>query len=102
MPAGQLEVEQRAIIYAFAEDSLENLSHAQRQLLRMGPENARRVQNKLHQLRSALGWPEPAPMIVTAELEQAVEPDLTVGPLIADATPMLVADPAVAQTTMTE
>ncbi len=95
VPAGQVEVEQRAIVYAFAEDSLENLSHAQRQLLRMGPENARRVQGKLRQLRDALGWPERAPMIVTAELELPAESEMLDEPLIAEAEHELASDPAI-------
>ena len=58
VPDGPYEVEQRAIVYAFAEDELEHLSDAQRQLLRMGPSNARKVQAWLHQLRRAVGWPD--------------------------------------------
>jgi hypothetical protein len=92
VPSGQVEVEQRAIMYAFAEDSLENLSHAQRQLIRMGPENARRVQGKLLQVRSALGWPERAPMIVTAELELPDESEVFDEPLIAEAAPEVLSE----------
>ena len=95
VPSGQVEVEQRAIVYAFAEDSLENLSHAQRQLIRMGPENARRVQGKLLQLRSALGWPERAPMIVTAELELPAESEMLEEPLVAEAAPEVLSDAAI-------
>jgi len=82
VPSGPYEVEQRAIVYAFAEDELERLSDAQRQLLRMGPSNALRVQAKLRELRSAIGWPEQAPAVLTAELE-ATPP--TTGPLLAEA-----------------
>jgi hypothetical protein len=95
VPSGQVEVEQRAIVYAFAEDSLEHLSHAQRQLIRMGPENARRVQGKLLQLRSALGWPERAPMIVTAELELPAESEILEQPLIAETAPEVLSDAAI-------
>jgi hypothetical protein len=89
--SGQFEVEQRAIVYAFAEDHLERLSSAQKQLVRMGSNNARLVQNKLREFRDAFGWPEPAPGIVTAELEQEVAP-VAPAEVIADATPLLPID----------
>ncbi|MGH9391380.1 MAG: DUF3014 domain-containing protein, partial [Vicinamibacteria bacterium] len=41
--------------YAFEDPALERLSPAQKQLIRMGPENARRVRNKLIELKGALG-----------------------------------------------
>ena len=41
--------------YAFEEPALEKLSPAQKHLLRMGPENTRRVQKKLTELKGALG-----------------------------------------------
>ena len=71
VPSGQIEVEQRAIVYAFAEDELEGLTGAQKQMLRMGSANATRVQSKLAELRRALGWAEPVPMVVTAENEES-------------------------------
>ena len=89
--SGQFEVEQRAIVYAFAEDHLERLSSAQKQLVRMGSNNARMVQNKLREFRDAFGWPEPAPGIVTAELEQEVAP-VAPAEVIADATSLLPID----------
>jgi hypothetical protein len=67
VPSGQIEVEQRAIVYAYAEDELERLTGAQKQMLRMGSANATRVQSKLAELRRALGWGVPEPVIVTAE-----------------------------------
>ncbi len=68
---GPIEVEQRAIVYAYADDRLEHLSDAQKQLLRMGPENVRRVAATLGEVRRVMGWPEPepAPAMVTAELQ---------------------------------
>ncbi len=69
VPSGQIEVEQRAIVYAFAEDDLERLTGAQKHLLRMGSSNAARVQAKLAELHQAFGWTEPASMAVTAENE---------------------------------
>jgi hypothetical protein len=92
-PSGQIDVEQRTIVYAFAEDRFENLSSAQKQLLRMGPANVERIQAKLRDLGTALGWPEPVPAIVTAELEHAVKTELTDAPVIADASPMQTTDP---------
>jgi len=86
VPDGPYEVEQRAIVYAFAEDSLEHLSDAQRQLLRMGPRNARQVQTSLRTLRRAIGWPEPAPPVMTAELEAVDSADAE--PVVTAATAM--------------
>src|SRR5262249_40357374 len=48
---------QGGIGYAFAESRDEDLSAAQKQLLRMGPENARIVQAKLREIALALGIP---------------------------------------------
>jgi hypothetical protein len=84
VPDGPYEVEQRTIVYAFAQDSLEHLSDAQRQLLRMGPRNARQVQTSLRTLRQAIGWPEPTTPMVTAELEPAVAAESA--PVVAAAT----------------
>ena len=69
VPSGEVEVEQRAIVYAFAEDGFENLTEAQKHLLRMGPRNAVAVQAKLRELRDGMGWPAEGPAIVTAELD---------------------------------
>ena len=55
IPASALRVERRAMTYAFADPSLEALTPAQKQLLRMGPRNARRIQNKLLEIKDALG-----------------------------------------------
>ena len=45
--------------YAYADPTLESLSHAQKQLLRMGPQNVRAVQEKLRAIAGHLGI-EPA------------------------------------------
>ena len=47
-------VERLILTYAWADDKLEALSGAQRQLLRMGPDNISLVQGKLRELRAAL------------------------------------------------
>jgi hypothetical protein len=47
----------RGAVYSYAKPALENLSPAQKQLLRMGPDNVKRVQIKLRELRDALGDP---------------------------------------------
>ncbi|MEM9293748.1 MAG: DUF3014 domain-containing protein [Acidobacteriota bacterium] len=44
----------RVVTYAYADVDYENLSPAQRQLLRTGPENVRRVQQQLRELGEAL------------------------------------------------
>ncbi len=43
--------------YAFEDPALEKLSPAQKHLLRTGPENTRRIQKKLLELKTALGLP---------------------------------------------
>ena len=43
------------ITYAYADKRLEGLAPAQKQLLRMGPRNARRVQAKLREIAEAMG-----------------------------------------------
>ncbi len=90
--SGPFELEQRAIVYAYADDHLEQLSDAQKQLLRMGPRNMARVVAKLRELRAEMGWPEPAPVFqpVLAEAgtaEAPAEPILvaeTIEPVITD------------------
>ena len=96
--SGQVEVEQRAIVYAFAEDRFESLTGAQKHFLRMGPRNVRAIQSKLRSLRDAIGWPAPVPAIVTAELEETAEADLLAAPVIADAAQTLLTDPSIKQT----
>jgi hypothetical protein len=51
---GPLLVEERVVTYAWADDELEAMSGAQRHLLRMGPDNVRRIQGKLRELKVAL------------------------------------------------
>jgi len=86
VPSGQLAVERRVLTYSFADDRLEHLSDAQRQLLRMGPHNARRVQAKLHELWTAFGWTEPPTSAIAAPAvtgaTEAPPPEL---PLVAEA-----------------
>ena len=96
--SGQLEVEQRAIVYAYAEDRFESLTGAQKHFLRMGPRNVGAIQSKLRALRDAIGWPEPVPAIVTADLELSAEAELLAAPVIADAAPVLIANPIVEPT----
>jgi len=55
IPAGDVELEERTVAtFAYADERLESLSDAQRHLLRMGPQNVRRVQAKLREIRDAL------------------------------------------------
>jgi hypothetical protein len=44
--------------YAFADPKLEGLSRAQKQLLRMGPQNVRAIQGKLREIAGVLGIPD--------------------------------------------
>ncbi len=57
VPDGPIEVVPNAGTYAFADPRLEALAPAQKQLLRMGPENARAVKAKLREIALALGVP---------------------------------------------
>jgi hypothetical protein len=49
----------RGAAYAFASQQYEQLMPVQKQLLRMGPANARRVQARLREIRSAIAQPAP-------------------------------------------
>lgn len=61
VPEGPVAVEpDGAEAWRFADRELEALSPAQKHLLRMGPENARRVQAKLRELGQAMDLPTPA------------------------------------------
>jgi hypothetical protein len=50
-------LEPAGALWAYSNPSLEGLEPAQKQLLRMGPRNARRVQAKLHEIALAIGVP---------------------------------------------
>ncbi|MFP2960331.1 DUF3014 domain-containing protein [Myxococcus sp. 1LA] len=54
---GPVEVVPEGALYAYAAPELEDLSPAQKHLLRMGPENMKRIQSKLRELKTALGLP---------------------------------------------
>lgn len=55
-PTGAVELEADVANYRFADPDLEELSAAQKQLLRMGPENEARIQNKLREIGRAMGF----------------------------------------------
>ncbi len=55
---GEILLESKVISYAMADPKLEDLSEAQKHLLRMGPENVRKIQAKLREIGLALGIPE--------------------------------------------
>jgi len=58
MVRGDMLLDKKVISYAIADPGLENLSEAQKYLLRMGPDNIQKTQDKLRELASALGVPE--------------------------------------------
>ncbi len=63
-----LEEEEMGINYRFDDDHLEKLMNAQKHLIRMGPENSRKIQSKLFQIAVALGVPQdklPKPKVYT-------------------------------------
>ncbi|MCX5907331.1 MAG: DUF3014 domain-containing protein [Deltaproteobacteria bacterium] len=55
---GDIFLEEEMLIYTMTDENLEDLSDAQKHLLRMGPENTRKMQNKLREMVMALGVPE--------------------------------------------
>jgi hypothetical protein len=59
VPRGPVELTPRGALYAYADPNLEALGAAEKHLLRMGPENMRKVQAKLSELSVALGLPSP-------------------------------------------
>ncbi len=58
VPAGNAPLTLAVYSYRYVDDDLEELSGAQKQLLRMGPRNVQTVQAKLRELARALGVPE--------------------------------------------
>lgn len=64
VPGDRVSVEPEGVGYAFANPDMEGLTPPQKQLLRMGPRNARLVQSSLREIALALGIPAerlPAP-----------------------------------------
>ncbi|WP_375772875.1 DUF3014 domain-containing protein [Archangium gephyra] len=59
VPTGLVEVTPKGALYVYADPRLEALSGAEKHLLRMGPENMRKVQTKLSEISIALGLPSP-------------------------------------------
>lgn len=57
IPDGEVRVKGDSVAYSYAEADLESLSHAQRQFLRMGPDNMRIVKTKLREVAQHLGIP---------------------------------------------
>ncbi|MFI5349097.1 MAG: DUF3014 domain-containing protein [Elusimicrobiota bacterium] len=53
--SGPMPLKEKGIVYAYVDDSLEHLSPAQKQLLRMGPKNQAAIQAKLREFTQALG-----------------------------------------------
>ena len=57
IPDGSVQLVPKGIGYAFADKSVENLTGAQKLLLRTGPRNARIIKGKLRDIGVALGIP---------------------------------------------
>jgi Protein of unknown function (DUF3014) len=67
---GEVALRMSGIGYAFADPRLEGLSPAQKQLLRMGPENVKAIQGKLREIASLLQIPEsrlPPPATIVSD-----------------------------------
>ena len=58
---GQIELVQPNVLFEYADPQLEALSSGQKLLLRMGPDNSRRVQARLKELRTLVTAPASAP-----------------------------------------
>ncbi len=54
---GDVELAPSGIVYSFVDPKLEELSAAQKHLLRMGPQNIQAVQKKLREIAQYLGIP---------------------------------------------
>ena len=54
---GELEVAPKGIVYGFVDPKLEELSAAQKHVLRMGPENVQAIQRKLREIADYLAIP---------------------------------------------
>ena len=64
---GDIKLAPHGIVYAFVDPRLESMSAAQKNLLRMGPENVQAVQGKLREIADYLGIPAarlPRPAVV--------------------------------------
>jgi len=55
---GKILLERKVVTYKMVDPKLEQLSPAQKHLIRMGPENVRKIQAKLREIALALGIPE--------------------------------------------
>ena len=55
---GRIKLEKKILSYAMTDATLEALSPAQKQLLRLGPDGVRAVHGKIKELAAALGIPE--------------------------------------------
>ena len=55
---GRILFEKKISSYAYVDETLEGLSQAQKQFLRMGPDNVQIIQTKLRELAAACGVPE--------------------------------------------
>ena len=49
-----IELERKSVLYVYADPALEDLSPVQKLLLRMGPENIRRIKQKAQTIRDGL------------------------------------------------
>ena len=59
LPEGEVELDPRVTTHQYADRRFEKLTPAQKQLLRMGPQNVRKVQEKAREVSAALGLDAP-------------------------------------------
>lgn len=57
VPSGPVQLEPHGVVHIYADPKIEAMTPAQRQLIRMGPDNARTIQTKLRAIALAIGVP---------------------------------------------
>jgi hypothetical protein len=69
---GEVQIKEAILSYWIIDDMLEDLSEAQKHLLRMGPQNTRKIQKKLREMGILLGVAEnqlPKSKVISAKNE---------------------------------
>lgn len=80
LPKGPVDLIRPSVMYKYADPALEKLAPLEKQLIRMGPNNAITLQNKLRRLREALRQVPKQPAQAPAQSGQTVAPVLTTPP----------------------
>jgi succinylarginine dihydrolase len=62
VPETRLEVREAVDRYVYADQRIESLTPAEKHMFRLGPENARRIQEKLREISELLELPPALPL----------------------------------------